>query len=194
MNPKKFLAISMLAAVCLAPLSASADDSSASSSTSTEPAKSVPTIDYAMRASIGLGGGDRGIGGRMALDAEWWSSHNYAIGGRVTAFGSSAIFQGSSDAYAVAPTISFRTSASRSYGVLGFGLGYAHVTQTYGSGLCIFGPCAATTRKELDTVYASASIGWLFHPGPIELGPMLFAEATPQTQIVTLGLVAGVGL
>ena len=194
MQQTKTIAIlATLALLGLAPVVSHADEPS---SASIEPPAHRATIDYAVRAGIGvgLGSGDHGgIGTRAGVEGDWWWSHHVGVGARASRFANTDVFNASCEVYAFAPTVSLRTSPmrSRSYGVLGLGLGYARVLQSSTSGGLLGGK---TTHRSSDAVYASVSAGWLFHHGPIELGPMLQLEATPQTQVATINFVVGLGL
>ena len=151
-----------------------------------------------VRAGFGIGGGSAGLGGRLGIEGEWWSFDHVGFGARASLFTSGQLFgDRSAGARAIAATVALRTASSGPYGLLEFGFGYAHVDQTRGgcTSLRVIGPpCPPVTHQSFDTVYASASLGALFHMGRTELGPLLQAEVTPRAMAVTLGVYVGAGL
>jgi|GEM_PF-6650410 len=64
------------------------------------------------------------------------------------------------------------------------GVGEYHLTER--NGLCFSSECEEPHRRTDIAPYLGGSLGWLWHPGDVEIGPLLRFDVTGPVWAVTL--------
>jgi hypothetical protein len=153
--------------------------------------------------SIGLGGGNLGFGGRYGGAAEYWVTDDLGFGLDGGASTQIKLFDASSSAVFIGPTLGVRTAPRGGYFIATLGAGYATVSRSIGSGLCFTDSCAPVQNASYDGYSIRTAVGWLGHPGgqSLELGPVLRLDAVgafrgeaPTDFLVTLNFELGFAL
>jgi hypothetical protein len=157
------------------------------------PAQDLPYV-LSLHLHLGLG--------LLAYSASfgglWWPYKHVGFGPQATAAGVSKLFHGHSEGYGAGWLLGLRTSASGSYGLLLLGMGVAHSSTTTTDGLCGVLDLNGTSDCKPPQTHSGASglitggVGWLWHPGGIELGPVLRVDATSDFAAVTLNFAVGI--
>jgi hypothetical protein len=173
---------------------ASASDNGPSGRNDEAPAS---PIEWGVRLNGGVGGGQAspmlgGFSARAGLDGEYWFSKLLAIGAqigwqRMASFAylgpGNRDITGTADVYSLAPSVTLRGSNPRNFPIVSLAAGVALVRSQWDQ-YCdpaYFGSseaCAGSSSDSLDPeVYGSVTVGWLFHPGGVAVGPMFRFDA-----------------
>jgi hypothetical protein len=154
---------------------------------------------FSMRALGGPGGGGHGWGGRLGLSGEWWLSDIVGVGafGAVSSqmWGDGWLGPSNTETMLSAgPAISVRSGGSGSYGLLNFGLGYAAGERTHHPGFQfpLWSTPTPSTVTHSRGIAAALLVGWMFHPGGVEIGPALDLDMASQGEaFLTLNFALG---
>jgi len=126
------------------------------------------------------------------MSGEYWVLKNVGIGLHAGWFGFDQPLETDGSALAGAFSLGARTSNPRAqghhsnYGILNVdaGVGEYHLTER--NGLCFSSECEEPHRRTDIAPYLGGSLGWLWHPGDVEIGPLLRFDVTGPVWAVTL--------
>jgi len=170
-----------------------------SESTASAPSVAAsPPYRFTIRALAGLGDGSLGFGGRAAVSGEGWLNDHIGLGGFASASSQETCIlcagqEESTEALGLG--VALRTAPSGHYGLLAIGAGYAWARRQETEGLQIFGASAPPPATRHSGVIVNGTLAWLFHAGPLEIGPGLVFEVTEwASTLVTANLAVGVAL
>jgi hypothetical protein len=155
----------------------------------------------AVRVDGGVGLGSNALAAQASIEAEYWVHPNIAFGLHAGTFNNSGIFGRQDVVYGAGPAVSLRSSASRSYALVTGNAGLAVLRESNHPlclHLCWEGPCnSASTpcpgawEKVSHVPNLGLGIGWMAHPGVLEIGPLVRLDVAGSSVIGTLNLVLG---
>jgi len=176
----------LCAAVVAIPKEARADEQAA-------PVAATRPAPYALsvRGFGGLGAGSGGVGLRYGLAGEGWLTDFVGVGGFYRGMDTAQIFSSQAQDQAVGLSLSARTARRGSYGLLSVGGGYAWGMQTTGLTFFCADSCAPPTSRSVSGATLDVTLGWLFHPGPVEIGPAFALDTSSSGATLTLNLALG---
>jgi hypothetical protein len=149
---------------------------------------------FTARAEGGLGL----LTGHAGFSAESWRLRRIGVGWHAGTFSYAQPFVRHGSAYGGAATLGARTLGPRSFGVVNVAAGFGHFTDTYTGGLCLdfWGneDCPTPETTSGTVPYLAGSVGYLFHPGGVELGPILRVDSVGPVTAATLNLGLGFGV
>jgi hypothetical protein len=174
---------------------ARADDNGANGS-STQDAEAYGTT---IRAAAGLGAGQIGAAGRLAVSGERWFGDNAGLGAFFDASGQSTVCllcpATKEAAQSVGLTLAARTAGRDSYGFFAVGGGYAWARRSESEGLELYNEGSPPPDTHYSGGIVNMSSAWLFHPGELEIGPLVVANVTTWGSITfTANLALGLAL
>lgn len=139
-------------------------------------------VAASVRASVGVGGGDLGFGGRVALGFEYWLTDAFAAGlVAISAKQTSQSLTGLGDhtngsSFILAPVVGVRSSSSGGHFFGTLGIGYATVTRT--AVRTYFGSGDLRQTEDYAGYGFTSALGWLHvTAGGFEIGPVARFEA-----------------
>jgi hypothetical protein len=152
-----------------------------------------PAVLYSARVEFGLGL----FASQAGMSVEAWLRRWLSVGLHGAWCGMAWPFAYGGRAYGAGATLGTKTPGARSYGYLSLMAGVAEYHVTRYGGLCLDwygdGGCEPPVSHSGFAPLLGGSLGWLFHPGGVELGPLLRLDQAGPLTAFTLNLALGFG-